>query len=333
LKEPKTTTSCLLATTALLLLFAPLAGLTAAPKGEGEYDAGVLSYKAKEYPAAAAHFGNALKQGKQSAALWLYCGNTFAAMGQYPRAYQSYDVVTKSFKGTSEATTAAQAMGKIKTKAGVAATAAATSVAATGLAARITVIPPRFGHPAVGPASIAAVKEAIAALPRPMRKLLDDSGAAVVISPNLIDRWPESLKDLPENDPAETLAELPGRIYGHDMCVYERAKIRHSTNLKGARPPRYIKHQILNMCFQLLDDIQTISKSKALRTEYEYDKAHVPDSIAPKLAIFLKNDDWGPRETCSELTGAMLGGGDENTELLYRYFPRTKKWLGTKLGI
>jgi hypothetical protein len=305
--------------------------------GDSEYDAGVKSYKSKDYKAAVTHFSDALKRGKQSAGVWLYSGHAFAAMGQYQRAYQSYAVVVNSFKGTTEAPLAAAAMEKIKSRAGAFAgepkASSAASVPATGLAARVKVIPPGFSHPAVSQASINAIQDAIAALPRPVRKVLDDDGALIVISPNLIDRWPDSLKDLPENDPAETLAELPGRIYGHEMCVYERAKVRRSTNLKAARPPRYIKQQILNMCFQVLDDIQTISKTPALRTEYEADKAQVPPSPAEKLATFMKNDDWGPRETCSELFGAMLGGGDENTDQLLRYFPRTKKWLAAKLGI
>jgi tetratricopeptide (TPR) repeat protein len=317
------------------MLHWPLPGLASA---DSEYKAGLQSYKDKDYKAATAHFDDAIKQGKKTAAVWLYSGYAFSALGQYQRALKSYEVVTTSFKGSGEATVAAQAIANIKTNlagaAGNTKGAATAAVAATGLAARINVIPPRFNHQPVSQASVNACREAVAALPKHVRKLLDDdTSASVTISPNLIDRWPESVKDLPEQDPAPTLAELPGRIYNHDMCVYERAKVRGSTNLKEARPPRYIKHQVLNMCFQVWDDLKTISKDPALRKEWEYDKEHVPDSQATRLATFMKTDDWGPRETCSELTGAMLGGGDENTDLLYRYFPRTKKWLAAKLGI
>lgn len=327
---------CLAATTCLLQLF-PTAGLAS---GDSEYDAGLKSYKAKDYSAATAHFGQAIKQGKQSASLWLYSGNSFAAMGHYQQALKSYEVVTNSFKGTAEAVTAAKAIEQTNSKleissAGSQPASLAIPPGATGLAARVTIVPPAMAHPAVCQASIDAVRAAIAALPRGMRKLLDDTGAAVVIAPNMIDRWPDSLKDLKkdEKDPAPTLAEQPGRIYGKDMCVYERAKVRGSTNLKSAYTPRFIKHEILNMCFQLIDDQKGTSKSAALRKEYEEDKKNVPPSVSSRLYTFIKPDDWGPRETCAELTGAMLGGGDENTELLYRYFPRTKKWLAANVLI
>jgi hypothetical protein len=202
-----------------------------------------------------------------------------------------------------------------------------------GLINRISITPPLFNHPAVSKATIEAARQAIAALPRPLRAKLDASTAQVIISPNIFDRWPDSLKDLPENDEAPTLAELPGRIYGQDMVVYERAKVRGSTVLKESRAPAYIRLQVANMCFQLLDDMMTISKDPALRAEWEGDKGHIPASMEEQLGTFMKADDWGPRETCSELFGAMLGGHDENTDNLYRYFPHTKRWLAAKLGV
>ena len=117
------------------------------------------------------------------------------------------------------------------------------------------------------------------------------------------------------------------------MCIYERAKVRHSTALKEARPAKFTRLQVGNMSFQVMDDLQNISKDPALRKEWEADKQSIPESIAPKLATFMKTDDWGPRETCSELFGSLIGGQDENTENLYRYFPRTKKWLAKRMGV
>jgi hypothetical protein len=31
--------------------------------------------------------------------------------------------------------------------------------------------------------------------------------------------------------------------------------------------------------------------------------------------------------------GSMMGGRDENTDNLYKYFPRVKKWLIARLGM
>lgn len=298
---------------------------------DAEYTQGMTAYKAKDYKGAVAHFSKSIQNGNKTASVYLFSGHSLAALYQFPRAYQTYEIVTKSFKGTPEAKTAAELMAEIKPKLGQASGSA--PVAATGLMTRIVVTPPAFKHPAVSKASITAAQQAVAALPKAMRAKLDASDARVIISPNMIDRWPESIKDLPENDPAPTLAELPGRIYGRDMCVYERAKQRGTTALKEARPPAFIRLQVGNMCFQVLDDMLTISKDPACRQEWERDKASIPQSMVPKLATFMKTDDWGPRETCSELFGSMLGGRDENTDDLYRYFPHTKQWLITKMGI
>jgi len=292
----------------------------------------MAAYTAKDYKEALTHFS----KGKTAAA-YLFSGFALGAMNQPQRAYKYYEIVTTSFKGSPEAKTAANMMETLKPQLGQTSTATATiataTPAATKLMDRIVVNPPGFNHPAVSKASIQAAQQAIAALPKPLRARLDASNARVIISPNMIDRWPDSIKDLPENFPAPTLAELPGRIYDLDMCVYERAKVRGTTALKEARAPAFIRLQVANMCFQLLDDMMTISKSPALRTAWESDKAAVPASMVPKLATFMKTDDWGPRETCSELFGSMMGGRDENTDNLYRYFPRTKKWLIEKMGI
>jgi hypothetical protein len=201
------------------------------------------------------------------------------------------------------------------------------------LISRIVVNPPAFHHPAISEASIQAVKNAIKALPGPLRTKLDQSAARVIISPNMIDRWPDSVKDLPEKDPAPTLAELPGRIYGLDMCVYERPKKRGTTDLGPARAPAFIQLQVGDMCFQLLDDMMTLSKDPALRKEWNQDKEHIPPQAQASVAEFTKLDDWGPRETCAEMFGSMMGGRDENTDNLYKYFPRVKKWLISRMGI
>jgi hypothetical protein len=322
--------------------------LPAFAASDAEFDAGMTAYKAKDFKGAVAHFSKSIQNGNRTASIYLFSGYAFSNLNDMPRAYQTYEIVTKSFKGSPEAKEAADLMAKIKpslgkTPAGAAApkTVAAlvtpsmpATPGASGLMGRIEVTPPQFSHPAVSKASIEAAQQAIAALPKPLRAKLDASDAKVTLSPNLIDKWPDSIKDLPEGSDAPTLAELPGRIYGTNMCVYERAKVRGNTGLKEARPPAFIRLQVANMCFQVLDgDAMAISKDPACRTAWETDKASIPDSMEPKLATFMKTDDWGPRETCSELFGSMLGGRDENTDNLYRYFPHTKKWLAAKLGV
>ncbi|MBK9278289.1 MAG: tetratricopeptide repeat protein [Candidatus Obscuribacter sp.] len=315
-----------------------------------EFGVAIAAYDRKDYKQAEEHFRKAIELGEKSAKAWLYSAHTFMALGQYPQAYKTYEIVTRSFKNTPEAQIALQGMNATRGKAAVPTAAATTPATATkgqpasaqtapatpgavGLAARIIIIAPLMNHPPCSSASIKAVQDAVSGLPPHLRSKLDNNGASIVLSPNLIDRWPNSLNDLPEDKDEPTLAELGGRIYGKEMCVYERPKVRGSTNLGTARAPRLIKHTVLNMCFQVLDDEMTLSKDPGLRAAYELDKQSVPESMTEKLATFLKNDDWGPRETCAEMTGAMLGGGDEYTDDLFRCFPNTRKWLRTKLQI
>ncbi|MBU6455650.1 MAG: hypothetical protein KGS72_28015 [Cyanobacteria bacterium REEB67] len=343
----------LLGTPALTLSLLTLAPAPCRAATDEEFDAGLAAYKTQHYQLAVDHFSKSIQAGNKTSAVFLYSGHCFANLNQLPRAYKTYEIVTTAFKGTPEATTAADLMNRISLRLGQATpTAAATTAAAApavkgaapapagastaateGLLSRINVFPPCFGHPAVSAASINAAQQAVKALPKPLRKKLDDSDASIVLAPNMVDRWNDSLKDLNEESEELNMAELPGRIYGHEMCIYERAKRRGSNDLKEARPPLVIKLQVGNMCFQVLDEMMAISKDPACRKEWEADCNRVPDNMQAKLATFMKADEWGPRETCSELFGSMIGGHDDNTDDLYRYFPGTKKWLKAKMGL
>ncbi|MGD9684763.1 MAG: tol-pal system YbgF family protein [Candidatus Obscuribacterales bacterium] len=330
---------------ALLLVLLSHAPCLAA--GEAAYKAGVTAYQKKDYKTALEQFRQSVKSGNKEAAVWIYCAHAYLALGHKDQAAKTYQRVIDNFGGTPEADIAAKGLEAInaapaapagapetapaeKSKPGAAAPAAGEPV---GLAARISVTPPRMGHPPVSEATMKAVREAVEALPAGMRKALDDSDAAISVSPNMIDKWPESINDLDETSPTLNLAENRGRIYGKEMNMYERPKVRGSRNLGAARSPRLMKHTVFNQSFQIVDDMWTISKDPKLRHEYFLDKKNVPFSAQTKLATFLKDDDWGPRETCAELVAGMLGGGDENTADLYRYFPKTKAWLKQRLGI
>ncbi|MBP9093967.1 hypothetical protein KBI23_23295 [bacterium] len=326
---------------------AVLIGLPLEAANDSEFAAGVKDYAAKNFKGASDHFGKSIQGGNKSASVWLYSAHCFVAMGQYKRALQTYEIVAQSFKGTSEAATAEKSVDSLRTRLGLPAVAASQTTAPAGgatgtstatagdegLMARVDIIAPKFGHPPVSAVSIKAVKDAIAALPAPLRKKLDDTAEAhVTLSPNLIDRWPDTAKEAPDESGVD-LATLPGRIYGKDMSIYERARISGTTSLKDPRPPKHLRQTTLNMCFQLLDDDMVISKDPALRKEWEADKSTITSPMSETLATFMKEDDWGPRETCSELFGFMLGGYNDMTDNVLRYFPRTKKWLAVKMGI
>ena len=310
--------------------------------GEAEFQKGVALYKAKRYQDSAAYLEKALASGCGSSDCYLYLGKAHYGAGNSKMAIKRFSEAAEAFKGLPAGDIARKMVLRLDPQGKLAKpTARASAPKATapgqkvysGLAGRITVTPPHFGHKPVSQATIKAIRDAVLSLPPHLRKRLEDAGASISISPNMIDKWPDSIKDLPENTPTLNLAEVSGRIYGKEMNIYESAKVRGSTALKQARPPSMMRHTVLNESVQILDDIMNISGDPELRKLYEKDKQRVPDSAKAKLATFLKNDDWGPRETCAEMGAAMLGGGDEFTADLYRYFPNTKAWLKSKLGI
>lgn len=344
----------LVLSSALLLLQAPVR----AEKGQEEYDAGRLAYHHKNYKGAEGHFSRSIQAGNRTPAVWLYAGHTFMALGQPERAIKTYETLIKNFKDSVEAKSAIDSMNLAKQaiekqsappiaapapesepskKVATAAVPAATASAEKGLKDRIIVHPAKFGHTPVSQRSLKAIHEAVANLPPALRKRLDESDATINIAPNMIDRWPDAINDeleKSEGEEAPTLAEVPGRIYGHDMYVYERPKERGSTNLKSVRSAAEIKHTVYNECFQVLDEFMTVCKDQAVQAAYEADKAAVPESYRAKLGTFLKDDEWGAKETCSVLAAEMFGQGDENFSAdLNRCFPKTKKALQKKLGL
>lgn len=345
-----------------LALVLPLCALlfpasACAENGQEEFDAGRLAYHHKNYKGAEQHFAKSIKDGNRTPEVWLYAGHTFMALGQPERALKTYETLIKNFKDSAEAKSAQESMNLARqaiekqSAIPIAVPAAVTtpgkkvatavvkpeaSAGEKGLKDRIIVHPAKFSHAPVSQRSVKAIHEAVANLPPALRKRLDESDATINIAPNMIDRWPESLdEELEKAEDLEplTMAELPGRIYGHDMYVYERQKERGSKNLKGPRSAAEIKHTVYNECFQVLDELMTISKDPTVQAQYNAEKAAVPDSYRDKLATFLKDDEWGAKETCSELAAEIFGQGDEFSIDLNHCFPKTKRAVQKKLGL
>lgn len=329
--------------------------------GEEEFEIGRKAFYAGNYAAAEEHFGLAVAHGLRTPRVWLLSGHTFLRQGQNARAIRCYETLINKFPESDDAKIAKQSLALAKTKAPVTSPIAGakpgalppkpvvvgTPVAAavaggqtetkstTGLKDRIYAEPPKFSHPQVSPASIRAIREAVAALPAHLRKQLDESSATIHIAPNLIDKWPDSLGDLEkeEQNEAPTLAEVPGRIYGKDMYMYERPKLRFGTNLGNVRPPSDLKHTVFNMCFQVLDQTWNFTADPKVVQQYEAEKSAVPDAYRDRLATYLKDDEWGRKETCNDLAAMLLGQGDDKSDDLSRCFPKTKSLVKAKLGV
>ena len=106
-----------------------------AAASDSEFTAGVKDYTAKNFKGASEHFGKSIQGGNKTAAVWLYSAHCFVAMGQYKRALQTYEIIAQSFKGTSEAATAAKSIDTLRARLGMPAAPAGQTAAPTGGAA------------------------------------------------------------------------------------------------------------------------------------------------------------------------------------------------------
>lgn len=324
---------CLI-TAAILTAFFMVTGASA--QNDDSFKKGLEAYKSQKYKSSIKLFKKAIGDGCKKPTCYFYLAASYQGAGYKDQAIKLYQQLSASYKGKpvgQHAKAALQKLAPDKTETKTQEKPKAGKEKLPGLKGKIEIVSPKFGHKPVSKASINALYEAIDNLPPDLHKKLVDYGAKICIAPNLIDKWPHDAKTLPEGNPAPTLAELPGRIYGKTMTIYERSKYRRTTKLKAARSPSEIKHTCLNMCIQLLDEMMIISQNPGFRKNYEKEKKRVPLTYRKTLATFLKNNDWGPRETCAEMGAALLGGGDEFTQPLFRCFPETKAWLKEKLSI
>jgi hypothetical protein len=251
---------------------------------------------------------------------------------------QTYEIIAQSFKGTSEAATAAKSIDTLR--------------ACLGMPAARPVRPrPYWWWPQLCKRSrpgdegswlelrlfLSLVTSQLAPplsklkmlllRYQPLRKKLDDTpDARVTLSPNLVDRWPDTAKEAPDESGVD-LAELPGRIYGKDMSIYERAKIRGTTSLRDARPPKHLRQTTLNMCFQLLDDNMVISKDPALRKSGKLTKLQSLH-LCQRLLLLHERRRLGTTRNLLRAFGFMLGGYNDMTENVLRYFPAQKMASG-----
>ncbi|HNG22246.1 MAG TPA: tetratricopeptide repeat protein, partial [Candidatus Obscuribacter sp.] len=82
-----------------LSLLGPLSLLpVSAQESAVDYGVAIAAYDRKDYKQAEEHFRKAIELGEKSAKAWLYSAHTFMALGQYPQAYKTYEIVTRSFK-------------------------------------------------------------------------------------------------------------------------------------------------------------------------------------------------------------------------------------------
>lgn len=329
--------------TALVISFASVLPVLASP--DTDMAAGMAAYQQKNYRVSASYLQRAVSAGLSTTSLWMYLGHAYIGCGDRAHAVEAYAGLISNFKGTPEAAQAMQylqrfdpAMAK-KVAAGLPIGAAASGSGTPGAGAlptanvpfkdRIILVPPAAGHQAVSESTRAAVKAAIARLPAPIYKILDEGGATVNLAPNIEDKWPGSGDGDKPTEAGVTMGEEPGRTYGHDSYIYERKKYRGSNELGEARSSRDIVNCLYHELGHAVDDcLGRYSNDPALKAQFQLDLNDTPASVSGLISYFLV-----PSEGCAEIVSGLLGSDADTAANCREAFPRTKRWLRAKLKI
>lgn len=307
---------------------------TAQAEALNSYGLGIKAYQDKRYLIAVEMFKAALNENNKNALTWLYLAHAYSGAGDKKQAIATYQNITSCFAGTAEANLARQCLAQLEKPQNSGNSPPQTMPgngmamsSKTGLLERITVYPPRAGHPAVSQATVTAVKTAVSRLPPSILKILDKAGATITIAPNIEDKWPGSGEELKPWEPDVTLGEEGGRTYGHHIHIYERAKERGSSRLKEMRSTMEIVRNLHHELGHAIDSaLDNPSSDPRFQAELQADLASLNNSERMRVAPYQD-----PGECFSEVTGCLLSR--QNGDIAADSFPHARAWIRCKLNL
>lgn len=330
---------------------------------DADYKAAVELYGKRDYAAAADKFWKAITAGNSSATTYLYMAHAYYGAQNIYEALNTYHSIVDLFKGSPEATQAATCIKRIdpanlwrrdqplpkslepKTppavakKSNVVSTAsstgggasAASNAGAPNMLNRITVLPPRKGHPPVSGETLRIVKQAIQSMPASLNKICADGNVNIFLLTNSSDKWPESIDQVKADE--TVYAQEEGHTYGRDVYIYERPVVEAgSFTLGPAFKPETIRWSTLYQLFHGVDACMNYSKDPALDEAYKQDMTRVLDDKKKILADNI-NAEHGAADTFADLAVALLGVRGPATLEVERHFPLTKIIVKKKLGL
>lgn len=308
------------------------------------FAAGVKAYQEKRYNEAISYFREAISKENGGANGWLYLAHSYFAMGMRYQATQSYQTITEQFKGSAQAAQAAQCLQRLSASAPSSSSSSSSSstsssgagggstggasggddgkgkdspaAAAVPLEQRVSTVRPRINHPEVSAALVRAVKKWIVALPPGIKTLLEKSDMKIVITPTMIDSFPEGEYQEVRGYEGGTSKSCPG-LYNGSIYLAEHTVDEGSNQVKPAIDISDIedtfKHETGHAIDHCLGDITTTEEYKH---GYRLDTAHVPDNTAARIRYYLQMNETGWAESFAQLVATRLGSHrDINDEL------------------
>lgn len=311
---------------------------------------GRKQYSQAKYKEAAASFRTAIFKGANSAAIWLSLAESYERTNEKSAATLTYQAILKNFPGTPESAKATERIAKPKPSAPakvalspkVAAApklATAPKIAAAAvvpprksLMERIYIIPPRFGHEPVSPATIRLVRSLLAGLPKTMYKILDRGKVNIYLTPNLIDKFPETV-GVKNDHLGIYFIQEHGRTYDYDMYLCERTGYGKGTDLGPISSDETIKEFFYTLLSHLLNGcLEMPSKDPQFLALYKLDYANLNPLDYMNIHAYVAPVE-GVNDTFAALGANIMGSNGEPSELCSRCFPRCRAWIVNRIKV
>jgi len=311
---------------------------------------GRKQYSQAKYKEAAASFRTAIFKGANSAAIWLSLAESYERTNEKSAATLTYQAILKNFPGTPESAKATERIAKPKPSAPAKVAlspkleatpklATAPKVAASpaapprkSLMERIYIIPPRFGHEPVSPATIRLVRSLLAGLPKTMYKILDRGKVNIYLTPNLIDKFPETV-GVKNDHLGIYFIQEHGRTYDYDMYLCERTGYGKGTDLGPISSDETIKEFFYTLLSHLLNGcLEMPSKDPQFLALYKLDYANLNPLDFMSIHAYVAPVE-GVNDTFAALGANIMGSNGEPSELCSRCFPRCRAWIVNRIKV
>jgi hypothetical protein len=313
------------------------------------YNLGVQAYQQGRFKEATGFMYDAIVKEKAGANAWLYMAHAQFASGNKQLALTTYQRIKDGFPGTAQGQAAAQYLQRFspsseakKEGSDSSASEAKANVEPAvppakilkELRARISIVKPVIGHDPVSNRTITAVNACFDKIPAKVQAILFQNNIKFVITPTMIDKYPEGAYQEVRGYEGGTSKSCPGLFHG-DTIVLAQSTVNEDTNLveKPASTDELVGTFLHETGHALDACLNSYSCTKEYRHNYYLDIAHVPDNFAPKISYYLQKSDTGQIESCAELTSILLGNDREQAAELTTYFPNTMKYIKQKLGL
>ena len=179
--------------------------------------------------------------------------------------------------------------------------------------------------------SESAISSALRRLPTHIYKKLEAGGVTVTVAPNIIDKWPDMVKNDTLDKAARDLASEKGRCYGRDVHVWQNDIARNSLAVAAARSTDAMVDTLFHELGHAFDECSgRYSSSSEVLEMHDQDVQDMPAAVRNKLNYYTQYGAKGSAEACAELFSAVLGSRSNDATMCTNYFKRLRRFIEKK---